>query len=133
MRFCINYRKLNELTRKDRYPIPLIDETLARLSKAKIYTKLDIRQAFHRIRIHPDSEEFTTFRTRYGVYKYKVLWEGLTNGPATYQRYINNTLFDYLDDFCTVYLDDILIYSEDITEHKMYVQKVLDRLRAAGL
>ncbi len=83
--------------------------------------------------MHPDSEEFTTFRTRYGAYKCKVLWEGLTNGPATYQRYINDTLFDYLDDFCTVYLDDILIYSEDITEHKMYVQKVLDRLRAAGL
>jgi len=133
LRFCIDYRKLNELTRKDRYPIPLIDETLARLAKAKIYTKLDIRQAFHRIRMDPDSEELTTFRTRYGAYKCKVLWEGLTNGPATYQRYMNDTLFDYLDDFCTVYLDDILIYSEDVLEHDLHVRKVLDRLRAAGL
>jgi predicted oxidoreductase len=133
LRFCINYRKLNNLTRKDRYPLPLIDETLARLAKAKIYTKLDIRQAFHRIRMDPASEELTTFRTRYGVYKCKVLPFGLTNGPATYQRYINDVLFEYLDDFCTAYLDDILIYSEDPLEHETHVKKVLDRLRTAGL
>jgi hypothetical protein len=133
LRFCIDYRKLNNLTRKDRYPLPLIDETLARLAKAKIYTKLDIRQAFHRIRMDPASEELTTFRTRYGAYKCKVLPFGLTNRPATYQRYINDVLFDYLDDFCTVYLDDILIYSEDPLEHETHVKKVLDRLRTAGL
>ncbi len=73
------------------------------------------------------------FRTRYGAYKYKVLQKGLTNSPATYQQYINNTLFDYLDDFCTVYLDNILIYSKDVSEHELHVQKVLERLRAAGL
>jgi Reverse transcriptase (RNA-dependent DNA polymerase) len=84
LRFCIDYRKLNNLTRKDQYPLPLIEETLARLSKARIFTKLDIRQAFHRIRIDPDSEELTTFRTRYGAYKCKVMPFGLTNGPATY-------------------------------------------------
>lgn len=133
LRFCIDFRKLNELTRKDRYPLPLIDEMLARISKAKIFTKLDIRQAFHRIRIHPDSEELTTFRTRYGSYKCKVLPFGLTNGPATYQRYMNDVLFDYLDDFCTAYLDDILIYSENELEHEEHVKKVLQRLRDAGL
>ena len=73
LRFCVDYRKLNALTKKDRYPLPLIDESLERLSKAKVFTKLDIRQGFHRIRIHPDSEELTTFRTRYGSYKYKVM------------------------------------------------------------
>ena len=133
LRFCIDFRKLNSLTRKDRYPLPLINETLARLAKAKIYTKLDIRQAFHRIRMDPNSEELTTFRTRYGAYKCKVLPFGLTNGPATYQRYMNNVLFDYLDDFCTAYLDDILIYSDNLEEHEVHVNKVLDRLRAAGL
>jgi len=133
LRFCIDFRKLNLLTRKDRYPLPLIDETLARLNRAKVYTKLDIRQAFHRIRIHPDSEELTTFRTRYGSYKCKVLPFGLTNGPATYQRYMNDILFEYLDVFCTAYLDDILIYSEDPLEHETHVKKVLERLRAAGL
>jgi hypothetical protein len=133
LRFYIDFRKLNNLTRKDRYPLPLINETLARLSRAKIYTKLDIRQAFHRIRIDPESEELTTFRTRYRAYKCKVLYEGLTNGPATYQRYMNDILFDYLDDFCTVYLDDILIYSDDPLEHQAHVEKVLQRLRKAGL
>ena len=133
LRFCIDFRKLNQITRKDRYPLPLIDETLARISKAKIFTKLDIRQAFHRIRMDPKSEEYTTFRTRYGAYKCKVLPFGLTNGPATYQRYMNDVLFDYLDDFCTAYLDDILIYSEDPLEHQEHVQKVLQRLQDAGL
>jgi transposase InsO family protein len=133
LRFCIDFRKLNQLTRKDQYPLPLIDETLARISSAKIFTKLDIRQAFHRIRIDPASEELTTFRTRYGSYKCKVLPFGLTNGPATYQRYMNDVLFEYLDDFCSAYLDDILIYSENELEHQEHVRKVLLRLREAGL
>ena len=73
----------------------------------------------------PASEELTTFRTRYRQYKYKVLPFSLTNGPATYQRYMNDVLFEYLDDFCTAYLDDILIYSEDPAEHELHVRKVL--------
>jgi len=81
----------------------------------------------------PESEELTTFRTRYGSYKCKVLPFGLTNGPATYQRYMNDVLFDYLDDFCTAYLDDILIYSDSELEHTEHVRKVLQRLRDAGL
>ena len=133
LRFYINYRKLNAITKKDRYPLPLIDETLTRLGKARIFTKLDIRQAFHRIRMHLDSEDLTTFRTRYGAYKCKVLPFGLTNGPATYQRYMNDILFDYLDVFCTAYLDDILIYSENELEHAEHVRKVLQRLRDVGL
>lgn len=133
LRLCIDFRVLNSLTRKDRYPLPLIDEILGRLTDAKIFTKLDIRQAFHRIRMDPQSEEYTTFRTRYGAYKCRVLPFGLTNGPATYQRYMNDVLFDYLDDFCTAYLDDILIYSSDPLEHQIHVKKVLQRLRDAGL
>jgi hypothetical protein len=125
LRFCVDYRKLNSLTKKDQHLLPLIDETLARIANAKIFTKLDIRQAFHRIRIDADSEELTTFRTRYGMYKYQVLPFGLTNGPAIYQRYMNEVLFDYLDDFCTVYLDDILIYSDNVLEHEHYVKLVL--------
>ena len=82
LRFCIDYRKLNLLTKKDRYPLPLINETLARIGRAKLFTKLDIWQAFHWIRIHPDSEELTTFQTRFGVYKCKVLLFRLTNGPC---------------------------------------------------
>jgi hypothetical protein len=84
LRFCIDYRKLNTITRKDRYPLLLIDETLARISRAKIFTKLDIRQAFYHIRIDLISEDLTTFRTCYGSYKCKILPFGLTNGPATF-------------------------------------------------
>jgi hypothetical protein len=84
LRFYINFRKLNALTYKDRYPLPLINETLAKISQAKIFTKLNIRQAFYRIQIDPLVEDLTTFYTRYSVYKCKVLSFGLTNGPATY-------------------------------------------------
>jgi hypothetical protein len=133
LRFYINFRKLNTLTRKDRYPLPLINKTLARISQAKIFTKLNIRQAFYRIRIDPSSKDLTTFYTQYGVYKYKVLLFGLTNGPATYQRYINNVLFNYLDVFYIAYLDNILIYSSNKLEHKEHIKKVLIRLREAGL
>jgi hypothetical protein len=133
LRLCHDFRKLNALTRKDRYPLPLLDEVLSRMSKAKVFTKLDIRAAFNKIRMDKDSEELTSFRTRYGQYKCKVLPFGLCNGPATYQRYMNDILFDYLDDFCTAYLDDIIVYSSDPLEHAEHVRKVLLRLRAAGL
>jgi hypothetical protein len=84
LRLYIDYRKLNQLIRKDQYPLPLMDEIFVRLSKAKIFTKLDIRQAFYCICVDPDSEELTSFRTRYSSYRYKVLSFGLTNGPAIY-------------------------------------------------
>ena len=125
LQFCIDYWKLNALTKKDQYLLPLIDKTLARISQAKIFTKLDICQAFHRIRIDPESEELITFRTCYGSYKCKILPFDLTNRPTTYQQYMNDILFDYLDDFCTAYLDDILIYSDNELNHDAHVHKVL--------
>jgi hypothetical protein len=73
----------------------------------------------------PESEELTTFHTKYRAYKYKVLWKGLTNGPAIYQRYINDILFDYLNIFYIAYLDDILIYSDNPLEYKNHIRKVL--------
>jgi hypothetical protein len=133
LRFCVDYRKLNQYTKKNRYPLPLIDETLVRLARAKVYTKLDIRQAFHRIRMSPESEELTAFRTRYGLFQYKVLPFGLTNGPATFQSHINTALHDLLDVTCTAYLDDILIFSDNESEHEKHVKQVVDRLRSAGL
>ena len=133
LRLCVDYRQLNKVTKKNQYPLPLVDEILAKLSKAKIYTKLDIRAAFNRIRMDPESEDLTALRTSIGSYKCKVLPFGLTNGPATYQRYMNEVLMDYPDIFCTAYLDDILIYSEDEASHEIHVNAVLDRLRQAGL
>lgn len=133
LRFCVDYRKLNAISKKDRYPIPLIDELMERLNGAKIFTKLDIRQGFHRIRMDPDSEDLTTFRTRYGAYKYKVVPFGITNGPAVFQRFVNSTFFDYLDKFLTAFVDDLLIYSRNMEEHQEHVRLVLERLRNAGL
>ena len=106
---------------------------MARLSKARIFTKLDIQQGFHRIRLDPAHEDLTTFHTRYGTYKYHVLPFGLTNGSAAFQQFINDTLMDYLDEFVMTFVDDILIYSENEAEHEIHVKKVLERLRAAGL
>lgn len=84
LRFCVDFRKLNAITKKNGYPLLLVDELLQRVSKAVVFTKLDIRQGFHRIRIHPDAEDLTTFKTRYGQFKYTVMPFGVTNGPATF-------------------------------------------------
>ena len=111
LRFCVDYRALNAITRKDRYPIPLIRETLSSISKARWLTKLDVSAAFHKIRLAKGEEWKTAFRTRYGLYEWMVTPFGLTGAPATFQRYINWALREYLDDFCTAYIDDILIYT----------------------
>jgi len=133
LRLCVDYRKLNEITIKNRYPIPLIQETLSRLSKAHIFTKLDIIAAFNRLRIAKGDEWLTAFRTRYGLFEYKVMPFGLANAPSTFQHYVNDTLRPYLDVFCTAYMDDILIYSQNISEHREHVELVLKALRDAGL
>jgi hypothetical protein len=133
LRFCVDYRALNGITVKNRYPIPLIRETLDRLCRARYYTKLDIISAFNRLRIARGEEWKTAFRTRYGLFEYLVMPFGLTNGPASFQHYINDALRDYLDIFCTAYLDDILIYSNSLGEHKQHVRQILQRLREFGL
>jgi len=98
---------------------------LTRLLRAKIFTKLDIQQAFYHIRLKEEVEELTTFYIRYGLYKYYIIPFGLCNGPTSFQRFINNVLFNYLDDFCTAYIDDILIYLDDPLEYEVYIKKVL--------
>ncbi|KAM4060442.1 reverse transcriptase (RNA-dependent DNA polymerase) [Hirsutella rhossiliensis] len=134
LRFCVDYRGLNAITKKDRYPLPLIEETLRSLSKAKWLTKLDVIAAFHKIRVEEGDEWKTAFRTRYGLYEWLVTPFGLTGAPATFQRYINHTLRDFLDEFCSAYIDDILIYSSgSLADHRNKVRQVLARLRDAGL
>jgi hypothetical protein len=134
LRFCVDYRGLNRITRKDRYPLPLIYETLRNIGRAKWYTKLDVIAAFHKIRIAEGDEWKTAFRTRYGLFEWLVTPFGLANAPSTFQKYINWALRDYLDVFCSAYIDDILIYScGSRAQHRDHVQKVLQRLREAGL
>lgn len=129
LRLCVDYRGLNAITVKNRYPLPLIGETLDRLAGAKIYTQLDLRDAYHRIRIKEGDEWKTAFRTRYGHYEYTVMPFGLANAPATFQAYVNRALSDLLDICCVAYLDDIIIYSQDESSHVDDVQRVLERLR----
>ena len=114
IRICVDNKRLNELTKKDAYPIPLITETLAQLKRTKVYTKIDIRQVFHKLRMSASSEDLTTMATRFGAFKWKILLFGLTGGPVSWQRFINNVLWEYLNKFCIAYLDDILIYSQNL-------------------
>jgi hypothetical protein len=133
LRLCVDYRGLNEITVKDRCPLPLISETLDRLSGAKVFSALDLKDAYYRIPIRKGDEWKTAFRTRYGHFEYQVMPFGLTNAPATFQAYINKALAGYLDEFCVVYLDDILIYSKTTEEHTRHVRLVLERLRKYAL
>ncbi|EGX43835.1 hypothetical protein AOL_s00212g2, partial [Orbilia oligospora ATCC 24927] len=133
LRLCVDWRKLNAITVKDRCPLPRIDETLDRLRKAKHFTRLDIYGAYNRIRIADGDEEKTAFRTRYGHFEFQVVHFGLTNAPAAFQAYINEALRPFLDEFCVVYLDDICIYSDSREEHIRHVRKVIKALQKAGL
>ena len=127
-RMCVDFRKLNDITVKDSHPLPLISEIQDWLSKARIFTKLDIKDAYHQVCIKEGEEWKTAFRTRYGNYEWTVMPFGLTNAPASFQRLINAALKGYLDVFCTAYLDDIIIFSESEKEHTEHVRKVLQRL-----
>lgn len=133
LRFCVDYRALNAVIIKNRHPIPLINETLGKLSRARQFTKLDIIHAFNRIRIAEGYKWLTAFNTRYGQFEYLVMPFGLCNSPGTFQSYINSSLREFLDVFCTAYLDDILIYSNNKKEHTEHVLKVLRRLKDNNL
>jgi hypothetical protein len=133
LRLCVDYRGLNAITVKDRTPLLLIGEALDRLSRAKVYTKLDVRDAYHNLRIAKGDEWQTAFRTKYGLYEYLVMPFGLTNAPASFQRWMNEVLTDYLDVFCIAYLDDILIYSDNIEQHRQHVKMILERVEEVGL
>jgi len=133
LRLCVDYRGLNRVTKKNRYPLPLISETLDRLVGAKVFTKLDLKDAYHRLRIRRGDEWKTAFRTRYGHFEYMVMPFGLANAPATFQAYINRAMQGLLDVVCVVYLDDILIFSQNKEEHRGHVEQVLNQLRKFGL
>ena len=133
LRLCVDFRGLNKITKKDKYPLPRISDLLDRPRKAKIYTKIDLRHAFHLVRIREGDEWKTTFRTRYGSFEWTVMPFGLTNAPAAFQRFVNDIFSDLLDICVLVYIDDILIYSDSPTEHRDHVREVLRRLRKHNL
>ncbi|XP_015279897.1 PREDICTED: retrotransposon-like protein 1, partial [Gekko japonicus] len=133
LRLCNDYRALNKITIRDRYPLPLIPELMDRLRGAQIYTKLDLRGAYNLVRIKAGDEWKTAFGTRYGQYEHLVMPFGLTNAPAVFQRFMNDIFRDLLDRFVVIYLDDILIFSATVPQHIDHVRQVLHRLRTHGL
>ena len=133
LRFCIDYRRLNEISRKDSYPIPGIDETLRTIAAAKYISKMDVISAFHRIRVKDGDEWKTAFNTRFGLYEWLVTPFGLTGAPATFQRYINWVLRDELDICCFAYIDDVVIYYDTQKEHRSTVLRIIRKLADAGL
>ena len=134
LRLCVDYRGLNNLTIKNRYPLPLIGESLDRLGRAKRFTQLDLTSAYHRMRIREGDEWKTAFRTRYSHFEYQVMPFGLYNALASFQGYINKILAEKLYIFVIVYLDDILIYTEDPGQpHVNVIRWVLEQLWKHGL
>ena len=133
LRPCVDYRKLNEMTVKDRYPLPLISELIDRLGNAKFFTKIDLRGAYNLLRIKPGHEWKTAFRCRFGHFEYLVVPFGLTNAPAVFMRMMQDIFREYLDYFMIIFLDDILIFSADPIEHEKHVKLVLQKLRDSNL
>lgn len=133
LRMCIDYRAINQVTKRHGHPLPRIDECLERLNGAEYFTSLDLKSGYHQLRIRDQDVPKTTFNTRYGSYEWLVVPFGLRNSPALFQSTMNRVLHDFLDDFVMVYLDDILIYSKNKADHEVHVRKVLQRLREEEL
>jgi len=133
LRLCVEYRQLNKLTLLNKYPLPLMTELRERVAGGTIFTKLDLRDGYHLIQIKKGDEWKTAFRTRYGHYEYKLMPFGLVNAPAPFQAMMNTILREFLDHGVVVYLDDILIYSKTMEEHKSVVKQVLAMLERHDL
>ncbi len=133
LQFCMNYQKLNVIFKRNKYSLSLIDEIIDKIVSCKYLTKLNIISAFNKLWMHLDSENYIIFITALEAYKYKVLSFELTNESIFFQQYINDILWNFLNDFCQVYLDDILIYSKTRKKHKDHVKLVLSWLHEAEL
>ncbi|KAD6453802.1 hypothetical protein E3N88_08508 [Mikania micrantha] len=130
---CIDYRELNKLTIKNRYPLPRIDDLFDQLQGATYFSKIDLRSRYHQLRVHDDDVPKTAFRTRYGRYEFLVMPFGLTNAPAVFMNLMNRVCRPYLDKFVIVFIDDILIYSRSQQEHAQHLKLILELLACEKL
>ena len=128
-RLVVDYRPLNAVTIKNKYPIPRITDLFDLLAGATVFSKMDLRSGYHQIKIRKEDIPKTAFTTRYGLYEYTVMSFGLTNAPATFMRLMNSIFHEYLDKFVIIYIDDILVYSKTEEEHAEHLRLVLTKLR----
>jgi hypothetical protein len=128
-RMCVDYRSLNEVTIKNKYPLPRIDDLFDQLRGARVFSKIDLHSGYHQLKIQNSDIPKTTFTMRYGLYEYTVMSFGLTNAPAYFMYMMNKVFMEYLDKFVVVFIDDILVFSKTQDEHAKHLRLVLQKLR----
>ena len=133
MRLCVDYRALNEVTIKNKYPLPRIDDLFDQLKGAKYFSKIDLRSGYFQLKIKESDIPKTAIVTRYGQFEFTVMSFGLTNAPAYFMNLMNKVFMDELDKFVVVFINDILIYSKSVQEHEQHLRVVLEKLRVHKL
>jgi hypothetical protein len=125
----VDYRSLNDVTVKNKYPLPRIEDLFDQMRGARVFSKIDLRSGYHQMKIRPSDIPKTAFSTRYGLYEFTVMSFGLTNAPAYFMNLMNKVFMEYFDKFVVVFIDDILIYSGNESDHEQHLRLVLQKLR----
>jgi hypothetical protein len=128
-RMCVDYRSLNDVTVKNKYPLPCIEDLFDQMRGARVFSKIDLRLGCHQMKITPYDIPKMTFSTRYGLYEFTVMSFGLTNAPTYFMNMMNKVFMQYLDKFIMVFIDDILVYSKNDSDHEEHLWMVLQKLR----
>jgi hypothetical protein len=128
-RMCVDYRSLNNVTIKNKYPLYRIEDLFDQMRGVRVFSKIDLRSGYHQMKIRPSDIPKTSFSTQYGLYEFTVMSFGLTNAPAYFMNLMNKVFMDYLDRFVMVFIDDILIYSKNDSDHEEHLRLVLQNLR----
>jgi hypothetical protein len=126
---CVDYRSLNDVIMKNKYPLPRIEDLFDQMRGARVFSKIDLRSGYHQMKIRPSDIPKMAFSTRYGLYEFMIMSFGLTNAPVYFMNLMNKVFMEYLDRFVVVFIDDILIYSKSESDHEEHLRLVLQKLR----